>query len=63
MIMIGFVIGIVFMVYVMTMQQSKECKERFDRGYELLSKQKEFLTSTDIEFLEQVSGHIYNEEI
>lgn len=63
MIMIGFVIGGLVMLYVMDREYDKECKLRFDRGYELLSKQKEFLTSTDIEFLEQVSGHIYNEEI
>lgn len=68
--MIGFLAGLVFggaLGWVVSMLHSivieeKEAKERFEKGYSILSEQKEFLTTSDIILLEKCSGHKYEDE-
>lgn len=68
-IMIGILVGAVFGGLIgwltVTMHsviiEKQEAKARFEKGYEILSEKKEFLTSSDIHLLEVCSGHKYNE--
>lgn len=66
----GFLVGctvggalgrIVSMLHSVLIEQ-QEAKQRFDKGYGILSKSKQFLTASDIQLLEECSGHKYEDD-